>query len=125
MILLNLQHKQYKVKLKQYKKSSTALMKTLQKSIEKSILQNDECTTRNNQHHTNLVNPHQVDTSIVRTVCNLLDDKYKNQFSTEPVRGSSNLISINSTYPQQVLIKGSTMTYLSNGDIHFKESGSF
>ena len=45
------------------------------------------------------------------------NDKIKSQFSLQPVEGSSNLFLINPTDPQQVLIKGSTMT-LQNGNTY-------
>ena len=57
----------------------------------------------------------QVDSSIIKT-SNLLNDESKSQFNLEPVEGSSNIFTINSTYdPQLVQTKGSTMT-LQNGD---------
>ena len=48
----------------------------------------------------------------------MLNDNNKSQFSLEPVEGSSNLFTINSTAPQQVLIKGSTMTF-QNGNTYY------
>ena len=48
----------------------------------------------------------------------MLNDNNKSQFSLEPVEGSSNLFTINPiTNPQQVLIKGSTMTF-ENGNTY-------
>ena len=47
-----------------------------------------------------------MDSSIVKTVSKLLNDKRK-----EPVEGSSNLFTINPTNPQQVQMKGSAMTF--------------
>ena len=79
--------------------SSDILNKNLQKSIKDA-------------------NSNQVDSSIVKTVSNLLNDKNKSQFSLEPVEGSSNLFTINAiTNPQQVLIKVSTMTF-ENGNTY-------
>ena len=49
--------------------------------------------------------------SIVKTVSNLLNDKNRSHFKLEPVEGSSNLFTSNLTNPQQVQIKGSTMTF--------------
>ena len=49
----------------------------------------------------------------------MLNDNNKSQFSLEPVEGSSNLFIINPfTNPQQVLIKGSTMTF-QNGNTYY------
>ena len=99
------------------RESSKALNKNLQKSIEEY----DEITNRNNQLITNLVNSNQVDSSIVKTVSNLLNDKNKSQFSLEPNHGlepmDPNLFTINLHNPQQVLIKGSTMTF-ENGNTY-------
>ena len=93
------------------RESNNALNKNLQKSIEEY----DEITNRNNQLITNLVNSNQVDSSIVKTVSNLLNDKNKRQFSLEPIHGlepmNPNLFTINPHNPQQVLIRGSTMTF--------------
>ena len=95
------------------RESNNALNKNLQKSIEEY----DEITNRNNQLITNLVNSNQVDSSIVKTVSNLLNDKNKSQFSLEPIEGCPNLFTINPHIPQQVLIKGSTMTF-ENGNTY-------
>ena len=92
---------------------------TLQNSIKEGIKQYNEITNHNaelrNQLLTSLVNSNQVDFSIVKTVSNLLNDKNKSQFSLEPIEGyphsSTNLFTINPHNPQQVLIKGSTMTF--------------
>ena len=93
------------------RESNNALNKNLQKSIE----EHDEITNRNNQLITNLVNSNQVDSSIVKTVSNSLNDKNKSQFSLEPIHGlepmNPILFIINPHNPQQVLIKGSTMTF--------------
>ena len=71
--------------------SSDILNKNLQKSIEDA-------------------SSNQVDSSIVKTVSNLLNTQ--SQFRLEPVEGNPNLFIINPfTNPQQVLIKGSTMTF--------------
>ena len=51
------------------RESSKAMNKNLQKSIEEY----DEITNRNNQLVTDLVNSNQVDSSIVKTVSNLLN----------------------------------------------------
>ena len=89
--------------------------KNLQKSIKEGIQEYDEITNRINQLLTSLVTSNQVDSSIVKTVSNLLSDKNKSQFSIEPVMGyprsSANLFTINPHNPQQVLIKGSTITF--------------
>ena len=118
MILPKLQHKQYKTKLEQYKNQVNTLNKKLHKSVKEGIQEYDKITNRNNQIVTDLVNSNQVDSSIVKTVSNLLNDNNKSQFSLEPVEGSSNLFTINPTDPQQVLIKGSTMIY-QNGNTYY------
>ena len=104
---------------------------TLQNSIKEGIKQYNEITNHNaelrNQLLTNLVNSNQVDSSIVKTVSNLLNDKNKSQFSLEPItQDNPNLFTINPHNPQQVLIKGSTMTFengnsydLSNPDLQY------
>ena len=94
--------------------SSDILNKNLQKSTKEGIQEYDEITNRNNQLLTNLVNSNQVDSSIIKTVSNLLNTK--RQFSLEPItqdnpHSSANLFTINAHNPQQVLIKGSTMTF--------------
>ena len=68
---------------------------TMQKSIKEGIQEYDEVTNRNNQLLTFLVNSNQVDSSIVKTVSNLLIDKNKSQFSLEPNMGNPNLFTIN------------------------------
>ena len=85
---------------------------TLQNSIKEGKKQYNENTNHNNQLLTSLVNSNQVDSSIVKTVSNLLNDKNKSQFSLEPItQNNPNLFTINPHNPQQVLIKGSTMTF--------------
>ena len=64
--------------------------------------ENDDITNRNSQVLTSLVNSNTGDSSIVKTVCNLLNTQ--TQFELEPVEGNS--FTINPTNPQQVLIKG-------------------
>ena len=98
------------------RESSKAMNKNLQKSIEKGVQEDDEITNRNNQLVTDLVNSNQVDPSIVKTVSNLLNTQ--SQFRLEPVEGNPKLFIINPfTNPQQVLIKGSTLTY-QNGNTY-------
>ena len=104
---------------------------TLQNSIKEGIKQYNEITNHNaelrNQLLTSLVNSNQVDSSIVKTVSNLLNDKNKSQFSLEPItQDNPNLFTIHPHNPQQVLIKGSTMTFecgnsydLSNPDLQY------
>ena len=88
------------------RESRNALNKNLQKSIKEGIQEYDEITNRNNQILTSLVNSNQVDSSIVKTVSNLLNDKNKSQFSLEPVtQDNPNLFTINPSKPQLVLIK--------------------
>ena len=67
--------------------------------------------------HSSDANSNQVDSSIVKKVSNLLNTQ--SQFRLEPVEGNPNLFIINPfTNPQQVLIKGSTMTF-QNGNTHY------
>ena len=89
--------------------SSDILNKNLQKSIKEGIQEYDEITNRNNQLLTIFVNSNQVDSSIIKTVSNLFNTK--SQFSSEPIEGYPNSLTINPNNPQQVLIKGSTMTF--------------
>ena len=98
--------------------SSNNLNKKLHKSVKEGIQKYDEITNRNNQIVTDLVNSNQVDSSIVKTVSNLLNDNNKSQFSLEPLEGSSNLFTINPHNPQQVQIKDSTMTF-PNGNTYY------
>ena len=96
--------------------NNNTLRVAMQNSIKEGIKQNNEITNHNNQLLTSLVNSNQVDSSIVKTVSNLLNDKNKIQFSLEPLTQDSqqhnrNLFTINPHNPQQVLIKGSTMTF--------------
>ena len=78
--------------------SSDILNKNLQKSIKDA-------------------NSNQVDSSIVKTVSNLLNTQ--SQFRLEPVEGNPKFFIINPfTNPQQVLIKGSTMTF-QNGNTFY------
>ena len=91
--------------------NNNTLREALQNSIKEGIKQYNEITNRNNQLLTSLVTSNQVDSSIVKTVSNLLNDKNKSQFSLEPIEGYPNLFTINPHNPQQVLIKGSTMTF--------------
>ena len=58
-----------------------------------------------------------MDSSIVKTVSNLLNERNKSQLIFKPVEGSSNLFTINPTNPQQVQIKGSPMTF-QNGNTY-------
>ena len=91
----------------------------MQKSIKAGIQEYDEITNRNNQLITNLVNSNQVDSSIVKTVSNLLNDKNKSQFSLEPIMGNPNLFTINPSNPQQVIIKNTTLTFFGSGNIYY------
>ena len=91
---------------------------TLQNSIKEGIKQYNEITNHNNQLLTSLVNSNQVDSSIVKTVSNLLNDKNRSQFSLEPVMDNPNLFTINPSNPQQVLIKNTTLTFLGSGNIY-------
>ena len=55
----------------------------IKKTLQKSIKEYDETTNRNNQLVNNLINSNQLDSSIVKTVSNLLNDKNKSEFSLE------------------------------------------
>ena len=59
------------------RESSNALNNNLQKSIKEGTQEYDEIPNRNNQLLTSLVNSNQVDSIIVKTVSNLLNDKTK------------------------------------------------
>ena len=108
------------------RESSKALNKIIQKSIKEGIQEYDELTNRNNQLLTNLVNSNQVDSSIVKTVSNLLIDKNKSQFSLEPItQDNPNLFTINPSNPQQVLIKNTTLTFLGSGNIYHLNDPDF
>ena len=64
--------------LQALRESSLAIQEcsnTLQKSIKEGIQEYDEITNRNNQILTSFVNSHHVNSSIVKTVSNLLNDK--------------------------------------------------
>ena len=95
--------------------SSDILNKNLRKSIKEGIQEYDEIINRNNQLLTNLVNSNQVASSIIKTVSNFLNDKNKSQFSLEPIMDNPRSFAISFKFnphnPQQVLIKGSTMTF--------------
>ena len=91
------------------KQSSNILKKNLQKSIEKGIQEYDKICNRNNHFVISFVNSNLADSSIVKTISNLLNDKNKSQFSLEPAEGNPNFFIINPRNPQQVLIKGSTL----------------
>ena len=69
--------------------SSNILNKKIQKSKKKGIQEYDKITNRKSQLVTDLVISNQVDSSIVRTVSNVLNDKNKSQFSLEPVTQST------------------------------------
>ena len=88
----------------------------MNKNLQKSNKEYDENTYRNNQLVTDLVNSNQVDSTIIKTVSNLLNDRNKSQFSLEPVEGNPNLFIINPINPQQVLFKNNTLTFLSSGN---------
>ena len=100
------------------RESSNTMQKSIKEGIQEYAKQYDENTNRNNQLLKNLVNSNQVDSSIVKTASNLLNDKTKSQFSLEPVMGNPILFTINPSNPQQVLIKNTTLTFLGSGNIY-------
>ena len=82
------------------------------RAIKEGIQEHDETSNRNNQLLASLVDSNQVDSSIVKKVSNLLNDKNKSQFSLNPItQDNMNSVTINPSNPQPVLIKGSTMTF--------------
>ena len=91
---------------------SNNLHKNLQKSIKQGIQDYEEITNRNIQLLTSLVNSNKVDSSIAKTVINLLNDKNKSRFCLEPINDNPNLFTINSSNLQQLLIKLTFMTFL-------------
>ena len=100
--------------------NKNTLRVAMQNSIKEGIKQYNEITNHNNQLLTSLVNSNQVDSSIVKTVSNLLNDKNKSQFSLEPItQDNPNLFTINPHNPQPVLIKGSTMTFENGNSYDF------
>ena len=92
--------------------NNNTLREALQNSFKEGIKQYNEITNHINQLLTSLVNSNKVDSSIVKTISHLLNDKNKSQFSLEPItQDNPNLFTINPHNPQQVLIKGSTMIF--------------
>ena len=91
------------------RESSNTMQKSIKEGIQEYAKQYDEITNRNNQLLANLVNSNQVDSSIVKTVSNLLNTQ--SQLSLEPIKGNPNFVTSNPSNPQQVLFKGSTMTF--------------
>ena len=83
----------------------------------RAIEHSSDILNKNLQKSIKVANSNQVDSSIVKTVSNLLNTQ--SQFRLEPVEGNPNLFIINPfTNPQQVIIKGSTMTY-QNGNTYY------
>ena len=106
--------------------NNNTLHVSMQNSIKEGIKQYNEFTNHNNQLLTSLVNSNQDDSSIVKTVSNLLNDKNKNQFSLEPITQSfaqdnPNIFTFNPHNPQKVLIKGSTMTFESGNSYNLSD----
>ena len=58
-----------------FQESSNFPYKNLQKSVKEGIQEYDNFTNRNYQVLTNIVNSNTVDSSVVRTVSNMLNDK--------------------------------------------------
>ena len=98
--------------------NNNTLRVAMQNSFKEGIKQYNEITNHNNQLLTSLVTSNQVDSSIVKTVSNLLNSKNKSQFSLEPVMDNPNLFTINPHKPQQVSIKNTTLTFLGSGNIY-------
>ena len=102
--------------------NNNTLRVAMQNSIKEGIKQYNAFTNHNNQLLTSLGNSNQVDSSIVKAVSNLLNDKNNSQFSLEPITQSftqdnPNLFANYPHNPQTVLIKGSTMTF-ENGNLY-------
>ena len=103
---------------KAIQESSDIVNKNLHHSIQQGIEDYDEISKKNNQLLTNLVNSNQVDSSIVKTISNLLTDKTKSQFSLEKINDDNpNLFYINPHHPQPVLLKGSNIIF-ENGNTY-------
>ena len=83
----------------------------MQKPTNEGIQDYDEITNRNIQLLTSVVNSTQVDSSIVKTVHNLPNDKNKSQLRLEPINVNPNLLTDYPHNPQLVVINGSTMTF--------------
>ena len=95
-------------------------------NLQKNLQYYDEITNRNNQLLTSLVNSNQVDSSIVKTVSNLLYDKNKSQFSLELItKDNPNLFTNNPSNTQPVLIKGSLMTFESGNSYDLNDPWIF
>ena len=94
--------------------------KTTTQAIEnqtRAIEHGSDILNKNLQKSIKDANSNQADSSIVKTVSNLLNTQ--SQFRLEPVEGNPNLFIINPfTNPQQVIIKGSTMTF-QNGNTYY------
>ena len=101
--------------------SGNTLHDNLQKSNKQRIQDYDESTNRKNQLLTNLVYSNQVDSTIVKTVSNILDTR--SQFSLEPITDNPNLFTYNPDNPQPVLIKGSTMTFQNEHSYYLNDPG--
>ena len=99
-------------------RDSTQTTKQAIENQTRAIEHSSDILNKDLQKSTKDANSNLVDSSIVKTVSNLLNDKNKSQFSLEPVEGSSNFFTINPHNPQQVLIKGSTMTF-QNGNTYY------
>ena len=99
------------------RESCNALNKNLLKSVKEGMQEYDEITNRNIHFLTGFNNSNHVDSTIVKTVSIMLSDKIKNQIGLKPVEGNPNLFTMNPTNRQEVLFKGSTMTFL-NGNIN-------
>ena len=92
--------------------------KNLKKSIKKGIQEYDENPNRNNQLLAKLINSNSDYSCIIKIVSKLLIDKIESQFSLEPVESNPTLFTNNPTNPQQVLFKGTSLTYLSSGNTY-------
>ena len=88
----------------------------------RAIEHSSDISNKNLQKSIKDANSNQVDSSIVKTVSNLLNTQ--SQFRLEPVEGNPNLFIINPfTNPQQVLIKGSTMTFQNGNTYYLNDPG--
>ena len=117
-------HKQNQTKQQEIsEKRIQALRDSTQTTIQaienqtRAIEHSSDILNKNLQKYIKDANSNQVDSSIVKTVSNLLNTQ--SQFRLEPVEGNPNLFIINPfTNPQQILIKGSTMTF-QNGNTYY------
>ena len=105
----------------------TESVKAIREANTSNIEQYKYITEKNNKLLNQLVNSKSVDSSIIKTIANLLSDKNKSQFKIEQNDPKNpNSFTINPTSPQNITISGSNMTFedgrtynLNNPDIQY------